>query len=113
MKKIIFTVATVLTFTSLTQASQGKGEFYAEDMSAMTAMSSLFPLFLTGYTTYGTMAKEIVDAREDINYFVASEGQVRTARLEAALTWTRNNANTADASDMEIAEELLAALGDN
>ncbi|WP_102945551.1 DUF2388 domain-containing protein [Stenotrophomonas sp. VV52] len=51
--------------------------------------------------------KVVVDAREDAAAFVASDGAIRGARLEAALVHLRGAA-ARDASDLQLARSLLA-----
>lgn len=53
--------------------------------------------------------KVVLDAREDAAAFVASDGAIRGARLEAALLHLRErDAARRDASDMALARTLLA-----
>ena len=53
--------------------------------------------------------KVVVDAREDAAAFVASDGAIRGARLEAALVHRRETGAAArDASDLQLARTLLA-----
>ncbi len=53
--------------------------------------------------------KVVLAARDDAAAFVASDGQVRGARLQAALLHLREHSQVArDASDMQLATELLA-----
>jgi uncharacterized protein (TIGR02448 family) len=53
--------------------------------------------------------KIVLDAREDAASFVASDGQIRSARLEAALAQLRQrNERTRVASDMLLARMILA-----
>jgi len=53
--------------------------------------------------------KVLLDAREDAAGFVASNGAIRGAWLEAALIQLReNDAATRDASDMALARKILA-----
>lgn len=53
--------------------------------------------------------KVVVRARDDAAGFVASDGQIRTARLEAALRHLREQDATArDASDLQLARAILA-----
>ena len=53
--------------------------------------------------------KIVRDAREDAASFVASDGQIRSARLEAALAHLRQrNERTRVASDMKLARLILA-----
>jgi uncharacterized protein (TIGR02448 family) len=53
--------------------------------------------------------KLVLNARVDAASFVASDGQIRGARLEAALRNLRErNAATRDASDLQLAQAILA-----
>lgn len=53
--------------------------------------------------------KIVLDAREDAAAFVASDGAIRGARLEAALLHLReHDAAQRDASDLVLARTLLA-----
>ncbi|MEG2804830.1 DUF2388 domain-containing protein [Stenotrophomonas sp.] len=53
--------------------------------------------------------KIVLDAREDAAAFVASDGAIRGARLEAALLHLRErDAAQRDASDLALARTLLA-----
>jgi uncharacterized protein (TIGR02448 family) len=52
--------------------------------------------------------KIVFDAREDAAGFVASDGQIRSARLEAALAHLRQrNERARVASDMQLARLIL------
>ena len=52
--------------------------------------------------------KIVLDAREDAASFVASDGQIRSARLEAALAHLRqSNERARVASDMQLARLIL------
>lgn len=53
--------------------------------------------------------KVVLDARDDAAGFVASEGRIRGARLEAALLLMRERNEAArSASDLELAKAILA-----
>ena len=53
--------------------------------------------------------KVVLQAREDAAGFVASEGRIRGARLEAALRHLRESQPVArEASDLELAQAILA-----
>ena len=53
--------------------------------------------------------KVVLQAREDAAGFVASDGRIRGARLEAALRQLReDSAEARAASDMELARAILA-----
>lgn len=53
--------------------------------------------------------KVVLQARDDAASFVASEGRIRGARLEAALRQLRErHAGAREASDMQLAQAILA-----
>lgn len=52
--------------------------------------------------------KVILDARDDAASFVGSNGQIRGAYLESALSHIREQQPGLDASDMQLAEAILA-----
>lgn len=53
--------------------------------------------------------KVVLQARSDAASFVASDGQIRSARLEAALRLLRERSVDAQhASDMQLAQAILA-----
>lgn len=53
--------------------------------------------------------KVVLQARDDAASFVASDGRIRGAQLEAALRYLRERSTAAkDASDMQLAEAILA-----
>ncbi len=52
--------------------------------------------------------KVVVDARDDAASFVVSEGSVRGAHLEAALSHIRRELPNLEATDMQLAEAILA-----
>jgi len=53
--------------------------------------------------------KVVLQARDDAASFVASDGRIRGAQLEAALRHLREgNAGAQRASDMELAQAILA-----
>lgn len=52
--------------------------------------------------------KVVLAARDDAASFVASAGEIRSARLEAALQHIRTQSPTLQASDMQLAEAILS-----
>lgn len=52
--------------------------------------------------------KVVLDARDDAASFVASDGEMRGAHLEAALLYIRDQLPTLEADDMQLAEAILA-----
>lgn len=52
--------------------------------------------------------KVVLEAREDAASFVGSDGELRSARLEAALMHIRQSAPELEATDMQLAEAILA-----
>jgi uncharacterized protein (TIGR02448 family) len=69
-------------------------------------------LVVSGYVTSKVTTapfdqKLIIDARDDAAAFVASQGEDRGARLEAALLALRREVPASAASDLELAEAIL------
>lgn len=65
----------------------------------------------SGGTTGSTSGndKVVLNAREDAAGFVASDGRIRGARLEAALRHLREHSvEVRDASDLALAQAILA-----
>ncbi len=52
--------------------------------------------------------KVVIDARDDAASFVVSEGSVRGAHLEAALSHIRRELPNLEATDMQLADAILA-----
>ena len=92
--------------------------------SALAACSLAAPA-VAGGTTAGTTGsavgtsassttttpddKVVVQARDDAASFVATDGRIRGARLEAALRYLRDRNTVAQrASDMQLAQAILA-----
>lgn len=83
-----------------------------------TAFASSFAGSSAGASSAGSSAssgstsgddKVVLRARDDAASFVASEGRIRGARLEAALRRLRErDAAAREASDMQLAQAILA-----
>ncbi|MDF3865108.1 DUF2388 domain-containing protein [Pseudomonas denitrificans (nom. rej.)] len=71
-----------------------------------------FPVGTSYITSQVTSApfdnKLLRGARDDAAQFVATDGAVRGARLEAALRWLRQKYPALAANDRELAEAILA-----
>jgi len=93
-------------------------------ISALLACSAVAPAFAAGSTagttagSVGTSAtskttspdddKVVLQARDDAASFVASDGRIRGAHLEAALLHLRErNAGAQRATDMQLAQAIL------
>ncbi|QNP40550.1 DUF2388 domain-containing protein [Lysobacter solisilvae (ex Woo and Kim 2020)] len=85
---------------------------------AIPAMASSFAGTTGGASSAGSSAssnsssgkdKVVLQARDDAASFVASEGRIRGAQLEAAMRHLReHNADARRASDMQLAQAILA-----
>ena len=65
--------------------------------------------FTSDTTTSLRDMKVVVDARDDAASFVASQGQIRGAQLEAAFVTLRSQLSEAQqASDQDLAEAILS-----
>jgi uncharacterized protein (TIGR02448 family) len=86
--------------------------------SITPAMASSFAGSSAGASSAGSSAssgstsgddKVVLQARDDAASFVASDGRIRGAQLEAALRQLRErNPSAHQASDMELAQAILA-----
>lgn len=98
MKRL--TVSCVLLACAVTPAFAGSS---SAGSSAATVGSS------AGSHTTSHSDKVVLQARDDAASFVASDGRIRGAQLEAALRYLRERSAAAkDASDMQLAEAILA-----
>ena len=73
-----------------------------------TAIGTTYsPSITTDLITYSVKHK-IVQAQDDAAYFVATEGEVKGAQLDEALSYLRQtNPELNNASDLEIAAAIL------
>ena len=86
--------------------------------STTTALAGSFAATSAGTSAAGSSAssgstsgkdKVVLQARDDAASFVASDGRIRGAQLEAALRHLReHNASAQRASDMQLAQAILA-----
>ena len=86
--------------------------------SSSPALAGSFAASSAGTSAGGTSAssastsgddKVVLQARDDAASFVATDGRIRGAQLEAALLHLRqHNAGAQRASDMELAQAILA-----
>jgi len=53
--------------------------------------------------------KIVQQAKDDAASFVATEGQIRGARLESALSWIRGQMPGLQGTDIELAKAILAS----
>lgn len=81
------------------------GSFAATSAGTSAAGSSAS----SGSTSGNDNDKVVLQARDDAASFVASDGRIRGAHLEAALRHLRaHNAGVQRASDMQLAQAILA-----
>jgi len=87
--------------------------FTATGMASAHAMDTTTQgLVITGYVTSQVTAapfdrKLVRQARDDAAVFVATDGLVRGARLEAALDSLRHHCARQSVGDLELAEAIL------
>jgi uncharacterized protein (TIGR02448 family) len=97
------TLTCALLACSITAAHAGS--FAASTAGTSAAGSSAS----SGSTSGGKDDKVILQARDDAASFVATDGRIRGAQLEAALRHLRErNADAGRASDMQLAQAILA-----
>lgn len=97
----LFGAAALLSLSSLASASSFIG---TTDMIGSALIGT------TDSTTDMSSGDEkiVLAAREDAASFVASRGEIRGAHLESALQVIRAKAPALQASDLELAEAILA-----
>ncbi|MBV4538903.1 DUF2388 domain-containing protein [Pseudomonas urmiensis] len=86
-------------------ALAGMGSAHAMDVSTQTLVAS-------GYVTSKVTSapfdrKLVVQARDDAATFVATDGSIRGARLQAALDTLRHDSSYHSVGDLELAEAIL------
>ena len=74
----------------------------------LTTQSLVKSGYATSQVTTGPFdSKLIIAAQDDAAVFVASDGQLRGARLESALAYLRQSRPKLHASDLELAQAIL------
>ena len=82
---------------------------FAGSFAGTTAGTSAAGTSESSGSTSGDDNKVVLQARDDAASFVASDGRIRGAQLEAALHYLREkNADAQRASDMQLAQAILA-----
>lgn len=102
MKKVFMTMA-VLAIAGAVQASEGTAN--------STAATSLTPVSSTMSTVCGSNwedCRQLVEAKDDAAEFLATNGDVRSAKLQNAFNLLRQANVNLQASDLQLAEGLLA-----
>lgn len=105
MKKFVVVLALVSGFACYSQAAQYGNPYGSSRVFGITT----YQFALSGDAT-SDMKKSIGQAQEDIVYFVATDGAVRTARLEQALNFARQLSGDQQVSDLDLANAVLAEL---
>jgi uncharacterized protein (TIGR02448 family) len=101
MTRLLLTCACALAALSITPAFAGS--FAGSSAGASSAGSSASSGSSSGDD------KVVLQARDDAAGFVASDGRIRGAMLEAALRHLRERSEAArQASDMQLAQAILA-----
>jgi len=90
---------------SLALACFWTGSVMAFDLTTQSVVISGYAT--SQVTTAPFDDKLILAAHDDAAAFVASDGQIRGARLQAALNRVRTRAPQLDASDLELAQAIL------
>lgn len=103
MKPVSLVALCLLGFASVTSASS----FVATTDTIGASLANTLE-GTTNITSSAGNDKVVLEARTDAASFVASEGEVRGVRLEAALNHIRATMPQIEASDMQLAEAILA-----
>ncbi|MEK2690034.1 DUF2388 domain-containing protein [Bdellovibrio sp. GT3] len=106
-----FAVLTLVTVSSLNAMALDHKDASGAVLAA-TTMAPVWTVVGPFMTTKNAMSPEqykvLVAAKDDAAIFVGTDGEVRTVRLQRALEVVRKADPRAVASDLEIAEALLA-----
>ena len=73
----------------------------------LTIQSTVASAYATSKVTSAPFDRKIVAAQDDAAAFIATDGQLRGARLESALDYPRRNQPKLHASDLELAQAIL------
>lgn len=102
MKKTVLVLA-MLMMSGLAQA---------EETAQMTTGIILSPSIVTSFTSFCSMDKnncrQLAEAKDDAAEFLATNGDVRSAKLQNAFNLLRQADVNLQASDLELAEGILA-----
>jgi uncharacterized protein (TIGR02448 family) len=97
------------TLITLLLASCATAPAFAGSFAGTSAGTSAAGSSASSQSTSGDDDKVVLQARDDAASFVASDGRIRGAHLEAAMRYLRErNVNTLRASDMQLAQAILA-----
>jgi uncharacterized protein (TIGR02448 family) len=115
MKNLILSLALVTAITSTAQAADDyKGIYGAMGTTVMLTSFPLIPLFITTdfavdgeFNSTEGLAKKVVEAQDDLTYFVATEGEYQNARIDNVLKAVRESFRNFNGSDMELAMGLI------
>jgi uncharacterized protein (TIGR02448 family) len=84
------------------------GATQAFDAFNLSTQGIVGSIYATGLVTSAPFdPKLLLAARDDAAAFVASDGQMRGARLESALAYLRQSQPKLHASDLELAQAIL------
>ena len=114
MKNLIAAVGVILSLSSISQAADSnnsqsiKGALEIILLPTGTVLSPFIGTYTISTNSNATLKKEIIEAQEDCAYFIATQGAVKTARIERILQNIRHNIDTGEATDLEIAYDILA-----
>jgi uncharacterized protein (TIGR02448 family) len=98
-----------LTLVSALLACAAIAPAYAGSSSAGSLASFVGTSASSHTTSPNNNNKVVLQARDDAASYVASDGKIRGAQLEAALRYLREqNAEAQRASDMQLAKAILA-----
>ncbi|WP_413558890.1 DUF2388 domain-containing protein [Bdellovibrio sp. HCB209] len=104
MKKILLaSLVVILVIPMFALANTG------EIISGATVAVTSAPTYLTAKTAAdNAIPKIILDAKDDASIFIATDGQVRGVHLQRALEFVRKKEPKLVASDLQIAERIVA-----
>lgn len=83
------------------------GSAHAYDAFNLSTQGIVASGYATSLVTSAPFDHKLLDARDDAAAFIASDGRLRGAQLEAALLYLRQTQPKLHAGDLELAQAIL------
>ncbi|EJN19358.1 hypothetical protein PMI35_05809 [Pseudomonas sp. GM78] len=96
-----------LLITPVFLAACYSGPAHAFDAFNLSTQGIVASSYASGMVTSAPFDHKLLSARDDAAAFIASDGQMRGARLESALAYLRQTQPKLHASDLELAQAIL------
>ncbi|MNL13259.1 hypothetical protein D3C87_1341620 [compost metagenome] len=111
MRKFTLAFVAIMSVSTLSHAEYGTTQ-RAADGAFVTTATPGFSTYTTGQSAHCGFdaCKEILEAREDMNYFVATGGQYSSVRVEGALAKVREMTGDYATDNLSLASSILADI---